>query len=116
VSDVYWFSSKVRFVCFVETIGAYRYMDSVYVFQSADFDAAFTRVLELGRAQEKSFLNEDDQQVVWKLKEIISLDLIDTASLDGAEVYSEPVELPPDEALPFNAELHPEESHPTQTV
>ena len=111
-----WFSTKVRLVCLIESIGAHRYMDSVYLFQSADFEAAFTRALELGRSQEKSYLNADNQQVVWKLKEVVSLDNIAAKSLDGAEVYSEPVDLGDDESIPFYSEFHPEKSQPTQTI
>jgi hypothetical protein len=111
-----WFSTKVRLVCLIEPIGANRYMDSVYLFQSTDFDAAFKRALELGKSQEKSYLNADDLQVVWKLKEVMSLDSIAAESLDGIEVYSEPVDLGQEELIPFHSEFHPERSQPTQTI
>ena len=51
--DAHWFSTKVRLVCLIEPIGAVRYMDSVYVFCSADFQTAFKRALELGKSQRK---------------------------------------------------------------
>jgi hypothetical protein len=116
MKEQFWFSTKVRLVCLIEPLGAHRYMDSVFVFRSSDFDAAFKRALELGRSQESSFLNNLNQHVVWKLKEIVSLDQLDAQSLDGVEVYSEPVALGADEQIPFDAEFHPEESTPTQTV
>lgn len=72
--------------------------------------------MELGKSQERSYLNADNQQVVWKLKEIISLDSIVAKSLDGAEVYSEPVDPGNDESIPFFSEFHPEKSQPTQTI
>ena len=116
IQDAHWFSTKVRLVCLIEPIGAVRYMDSVYVFRSADFQTAFTRALALGKSQEKTYGNVDQQKVVWKLAEVVSLDMITAASLNGAEVYSEPVDLAPEDALPMDAVLHPEHSEPTQTL
>ena len=114
--DAHWFSTKVRLVCLIEPIGAVRYMDSVYVFCSADFQTAFKRALELGKSQEKTYFNVDKQKVVWKLTEIVSLDMITAESLNGAEVYSEPVDLAPGEVFPMDATLYPEHSEPTQTL
>ena len=116
IQDAHWFSTKVRLVCLIEPIGAVRYMDSVYVFRSADFQTAFKRALELGKSQEKTYFNVDKQKVVWKLTEIVSLDMITAESLNGAEVYSEPVDLAPGEAFPMDAALYPELSEPTQTL
>lgn len=91
-------------------------MDSVIVFRSTDFGSAFTRVLDMGRKRETIYLNDENRRVVWKLKEIISLDIIDSETLDGVEVYSEPVDLNPGELIPFNTEFHPEQSQPTQSI
>ena len=76
-----WFSAKVRLVCLMEPAGALRYMDSVYVFRSVDFQAAFTRALELGKCQEKSYRNAEKKKVVWQLVAIVSLDMIMAESL-----------------------------------
>jgi hypothetical protein len=114
--DTHWFSAKVRLVCLIEPTGALRYMDSIYVFRSADFQTAFKRALDLGKSQERSYLNADQKRVMWKLAEIVSLDMIAAESLDGVEVYSEPVELAPGEAFPLDVALHPERSQPTQTI
>jgi len=103
-------------ICLIEPEGGHSYLDSLIVFQSTDFDSAFTRALELGRKQESMYLNAENHQVVWKLKEVISLDIIDSEALDGVEVYSEHVDLSPDEIIPFNAEFHPEQSKPRQTI
>jgi hypothetical protein len=90
-------------------------MDSIYVFRGTDFDDAFRKAIDIGRSQEKNYLNDADEIVEWRLKEIISLDLIRPQSLDGAEVYSEPVE-PAASDLPFDYAFHPEDSNPTQTL
>lgn len=116
MSEHPWFSTKVRLVCLIENIGATRYMDSVYLFRAEDFTKAFQRALQLGYSQEEQYANVDGKQVKWKLKEIISLDIIREDSLDGAEIYSEPVELAPGESIAFNDEFHPEKSEPTQTI
>lgn len=115
MSEMQWFSTRIRLACIVEPKGLRRFMDSIYVFRSTNFDDAFRRAIDIGRSQEKSYLNDADELVEWKLKEIISLDLIRPQSLDGAEVYSEPVEPAANDFLIDNV-LHPEDSNPTQTL
>lgn len=115
MSEMQWFSTKIRLACIIDQKGLKRFMDSIYVFRGTDFDDAFQKALDIGRSQEKSYLNDAAELVVWRLKEIISLDLIGPQSLDGAEVYSEPVELTLSD-FPGNNAFRPEESHPTQTL
>lgn len=114
MSEMQWFSTKIRLACIVERKRLQRFMDSIYVFQSTDFDDAFRKAIDIGRSQEREYLNDAKDLVEWRLKEIISLDLIRPQSLDGAEVYSEPVE-PAASDLIDNA-FHPEDSNPTQTL
>jgi len=115
MSGTQWFSTRIRLACIIEQKGLRRFMDSIYVFRSTDFDDAFRRAIDIGRSQEKSYLNDANESVEWRLKEIISLDLIRPQSLDGAEVYSEPVEPATSDFLIDNA-FHPEDSNPTQTL
>ena len=110
-----WFSSKVRLICFIEGLGATEYLDSVFLFLDQDFETAFQKALELGKSLENSYHNGDQKKVSWKLKEIISLDMINKESLDGVEVYSEPIEINLDENI-VEMTLHPENSMPTQTL
>jgi hypothetical protein len=91
-------------------------MDSVHVFQSVDFQTAFNKALEIGKCQERSYVNAEKKKVVWQLGAILSLDMLMAESLDGVEVYSEPVALAPGESFPFDATFHPEQSEPTQTI
>jgi hypothetical protein len=91
-------------------------MDNVYVFEAHEFDDAFQRALQIGRAAEEEFVNADKHRVRWRLKEVVSLDLIRSSSLDGAEVYSDPVELQPGTTYEFDTVFHPEQSSPTQTI
>jgi hypothetical protein len=117
MSPKQWFSTKVRLACLSEKKGLLRHNDSIYVFQCRDFDDAFLKALELGKSQETSYLNADQELINWRLKEIVSLDVIATEWLyAGAEVYSEPVQPQAGERIPFDFEFHPEDSRPTQTI
>lgn len=111
-----WYSTKLRWVVLVEPEGATRYSDSVLLLQAEDFEHARARALELGRKQEEEYTNPDGQRVRWRLKEIVSLDQLGDTIRDGMEVYSEPADLGREAELPFDAEFHPEQSQPTQTV
>jgi hypothetical protein len=115
MSELQWFSTRIRLACIIEPRGLQRFMDSIYVFRSTDFDDAFRKALDIGRSQERNYLNDADELVEWRLKEVISLDLIRPPSLDGAEVYSEPVEAAAKD-FPFDTAFRPEDSNPTQTL
>ena len=110
-----YFSGRIRFAIIIETIGLHRYSDSVYLFQAIDFEDAFKRIMEIGYNNEDSYFNIDNQRVVWKFAEIISLDIIRSESLDGAEIYSEPVE-GENPSWTIEHKFHPELSEPTQTI
>ena len=116
MSEQGWFSSKVRLVVLAEGGGAVRYADSVYLFRAADYDAALQRALVLGRGQEQEYVGGEGKRIRWRLKEIVSLDAIDAADLDGVELYAEPVALTAGESYGFDAAFTPETSQPTQTI
>lgn len=115
MSEMQWFSTRIRLACIVEPKRLQRFMDSIYVFRSTDFDDAFRKAIDIGRSQEKNYFNDAKELVEWRLKEIVSLDLIRPQSLDGAEVYSEPVEPAASDFL-FDSAFNPEDSTPTQTL
>ena len=110
-----WFSGRIRFAIIVETIGLHRYSDSIYLVRAIDFETAFQKIIEIGRNNEDSYVNGDNQKVVWRFAEIISLDLIRSESLDGAEVYSEPV-WEEDPSWTIDREFYPELSEPSNTI
>ena len=110
-----WYSARFRLVCLIERQGSHRYEDSVILMRATSFRDAFRRALEVGRQQEEEFVNEDGDRVRWRLKEIISLDIIGNEDLDGREVYSEPVDVPEEDQCPFDQEFEPEKSEPPQT-
>jgi hypothetical protein len=91
-------------------------MHSVHVFKASDGDRAFERALALGRAHEQEYTNGDGQRVRWRFVEVGTLDLVQVPELDGAEVYSECVEMAEGEDMEFDAVFHPELSAPGQTL
>lgn len=111
-----WYSAKVRLVCLVEDEGAVQYQDTVLLFRAVSFREAFARALQLGREREEAYLNANRQQVIWRLKEILTLDFVSDTDLDGVEVCSDPTELEEDESYPFTAVFDPESSETTQTI
>ena len=112
-----WFSAKIRMVALVETVGANHYRDSVYLFKCHyDWDKALQKALAIGKNIEEEYSNMEEQKVKWRLKEIISLDVIQKLSPEGTEVYSQPIWLKDGEAIDFDTKLHPEKSQPMQTI
>lgn len=117
-----WFSARLRFAVLVDPEGATTYSDSLCIFQiersEDDVDTwgqAFQRALQLGYQREEEYLNPENHRVRWRLKEVSTLDLIQSESLDGAEVYAEFTPLGEDEELPFDTHFDPGKSAPTQT-
>jgi hypothetical protein len=114
-AEAQWFSARIRLVCLLEGSGAQRFQDSVVVFRARDFADAFRRALEIGRGHEEEYLNGDGERVAWRLKEVLSLDVVH-GDLDGAEVSSEPVDVLDEVRDPFETTYAPESSDPTQTI
>ena len=118
-----WFSTKVRLAILVEQAPHdSQFTESVYVFRieerddwAALWDQAFQRALALGKQQEQEYRNDAGQRVRWRLQEIVSLDVIRSDDLDGAEIYAEPVSMRPADMVPFDTEFWPERSQPPQT-
>jgi hypothetical protein len=112
-----WFSANIRLVCLIETEGAYRYMDSVFIFKDEDAKSAWAKAIQIGKSQENEVVNGFGQRVRWKLKEIVSLDRF---SLDSGEecikVYSETKEIEDGVLIPFDSIFRPEDSVPTESV
>lgn len=114
--DENWYSSNLRLVCLIEGEGGVIYQDSVLLLRADSFEEAFTIAIRLGRRMESEYLNGENKRVRWRLKELISLDIISGESLDGVEIYSEPNDLEPGLELAFEAEFQPEKSEPTQSI
>jgi|ERR1051326_862572 len=79
-----WYAAKLRFVVLLETTGSENASDSVFLLRSDSFESAFTRALELGRAEETEYVGGTGERVRWRLKEIVSLDVLKATELDGS--------------------------------
>jgi hypothetical protein len=110
-----WFSTRLRFAIIIETQGLVRYSDSGFLLRAVDFESAFQRALEIGHKNQRQYANADSQRVVWKFAEVLALDIIRAESLDGAEIYSEPV-AGVEPAWTVDQAFNPEASRPTQTI
>ncbi len=91
-------------------------MDCLYLIQAVDFEAAKARALTRGKQEEEEYVNSSGELVRWRLKGLISLDLIGGGLEDGVEVYSEPAELEPGISYTADQIFYPEASEPTQTI
>jgi hypothetical protein len=108
-----WFSTRLKIVVFIEGEGACDTDLVVHVFRAIDRDEAFRRALELGTTHNLSYKNAVGKTVEWRFAEILTLDNLGNADLDGREVHS----LLTGEAdpLPFETSLNPEDSDPGET-
>jgi hypothetical protein len=114
--DQQWFSTTVRLLCLLESGGGTGYRDSVFLIRGKDFEDAFRRALEVGRAQERTYVNGDDVRVRWIFTSVVSLDALGRELTDGTEIYSEPLDLEIGSGIGFETRFFPEESTPVQTV
>jgi len=110
-----WYAAKLRFVILLETTGSEDASDSIYLLRSHSLDAAFARALEIGRAAESEYLGGTGERVRWRLKEIVTLDLLQATELDGIEVHSQFMPLGHDEHYGFEDVFRPELSKPHNT-
>jgi len=116
MSSETWYSAKLRFVVMVEPVGGNTLNDCIYLFKAVDFPAAFQRAIAIGESAQKEYRNEEGQCVLWRFKEVISLDIIRANNLDGAEIYSEPIHLKKEEIIPFETQFRPSTSKSLQTI
>ncbi len=108
-----WFSTELRTVCFVDGVGAVNEESCIHLLHVPDRDEAFRRALDLGRGHDKSYLNGDGNMVVWRFAEVVTIDELGPADLDGREVHTRFEEVK--EPLPFGTRFTPEVSQPGMT-
>jgi hypothetical protein len=111
LSDV-WFSAMLRFVAVSPDRVLHR-SRSLVLLRAADWEPARAKALELGRGQERQYVNGAGDPVRWRLEAVETLDMLGANLPDGREVYSEPLD-PPDGAEP-PPELDPAATSPEQT-
>jgi len=110
-----WYAAKLRFIVLLEKTGSEHVEDSLFLLRSDSFEAAFARALEIGRVAEREYVGGTGERVRWRLKEIVTLDVLQAAELDGVEVHSQFTPLTDDERYGFDHVFQPESSKPGQT-
>jgi hypothetical protein len=113
--DMDFYSARLLFVAFVKNSRAKKsnlYDDSVIVFRARDFDHAFQRALEIGKAKETTYKNPYGQTVRWALVEIVNIDYIGKV-VDGSEVASRLHHHIGKEPITLKTCFHPEQSNPS---
>jgi hypothetical protein len=84
---------------------------SVYTFQAIDHEAAFGRVLEIGRAAERAYINAEGVRVRIAMTEVETLNMLGD-DLDGTEVFWWPCEAQAASPYTWGHSFTPEESTP----
>jgi hypothetical protein len=110
-----WFVALLRFVCFVDDARETENMQDevVVILRALDRDAAFLRVLDLGRGQEHEYLNQEGAIVQWRFERVLKLRGFSTDALDGAEVLSS---LSRRTFLPFDTKFEPQADLPDEDI
>ena len=107
------FSARLKILLFVDGEGGYDTELVVHVFKAVDRSEAFRRALELGASHNTSYKNDVGGTVEWRFAEVVTLDNLGNADLDGREVQS----VLTGEAghLPIETSLNPGDSAPRET-
>jgi hypothetical protein len=114
---VNFYSARLQFVVLVDEgrpRKTHTWDEMVVVFRARDFSHAFTRALEIGRAQETEYLNCSGQKVRWALVEVENVDVVGKR-VNGKEVASRLSRRRSKAAIPFDTDFHPEDSKPSQS-
>ena len=108
-----WFSARLRTVCFIEGEGAVDTELCVHIFRAQDRETAFRRAIGISNGHNQRFNNDDGAAVEWRFAEILTLDFLGDADLDGREVHS--LLTGEAEDLPFDTVFMPETIKPGET-
>ncbi|MFL6334497.1 MAG: DUF4288 domain-containing protein [Pyrinomonadaceae bacterium] len=109
-----FYSARLLFICLVDDGKPKKKNlcdDSVVAFRARDFDDAFRRAVEIGKAREQEYLNGGGQKVRWALVEVLNLDWVGR-KIDGAEVASKLHYRVSAKPMRARAKFHPEKSKP----
>ena len=91
-----------------------RYNETVVVFKARDYEHAFARALELGRASETTYENGAGQPVRWAFVEVTNLDHLGR-KIDGIEVASHLHTRVSREPIAPRVQFAPEQSEPSES-
>ena len=84
-----WFSALLRFVAEVDGRNVGEQEESVRLFRADSEESARLAAAQLGRAEQRDYLNHVGQTVVWRFVEAIEIQaLLEPELYDGVEVFS----------------------------
>lgn len=113
-----FYSARLLYIILIDNQRSRRrndYDETVVLFRANDFDHAFKRALELGRAAETRYVNDRGQTVRWALVEVVTLDCVGP-SVEGREVASKLHVRTTLKPVPFSTRFRPERSRPNQSI
>ena len=113
-----FYSARLLYIILIDNERPRRrndYDETVVLFRARDFEHAFVRALELGRAAETQYLNVRGQAVRWALVEVVTLDCVGPR-VDGQEVASKLHARTAPKPVPFKTRFRPERSRPNQSI
>ena len=103
----------MRIVCLIEGEGVTTQDEVVHTFRAAGWEEAFRRAIDLGRSHEREYLNGSGERVRWRLERVLTLDIVQSNDLEGAEVFSQRSDV--SGGSPFDSVFDPEKHTPGQT-
>lgn len=110
-SDARWHSAKVRMARMVESRGCDTLVDHVIVYRAL-VHSWLRSALAIGRSLERT--EHGESRIEWRLAEVLTIDVLNSQDLDGAEVHCKFIDMVPGDSVPFGAEPHPKASTPVR--
>src|SRR5258708_2564416 len=109
-----WYSAQLRYTIIVDGRGQSGLADSIILVEARSFTEAQAKTIKIGKAKQQDYINDEGRRVVWRLSDVLTLDVIREANLDGAEVHCHLREsLDPN--VEIDAVFRPEDAAPRQT-
>ncbi len=110
--EVVWRGARLRMARMVEPHGCDALVDH-FVIYKAPYTAGADSPLAFGRSLERK--ETADKSVVWRLVEVVpESEVAKLDGLDGAEIYSEMIDLGPASVIHSGTTFHPERSTPAR--
>ena len=116
--DEVWYSAQLTMARLIEGQGLDTCRHVLVLFRHEHYEYAGARKVadELGRSLERDEVDEQGRRARWRLRYIDSVDNVNRALLDGAEVYSRFDDVEEGENWPFDHDFRPELSEPEPSL
>lgn len=115
VAEMNFYSVRISVLCLVDDglipSDGYTRDIQVHLIKAKDNEEAFEKALEIGRAEETTYSNEEGRKVRWAFEKIESITLLGK-SIEGGEISSRMEGYFPKAPLPFESVFQPESDEP----